>query len=164
MKDEQEKTDKKGAAVRFPPPIIFIILMLLGYGLQYIFPLPLTGPLTGSVILSYLGGALVLLSLVCVFYLNRVFNRLKTHIEPWKPTSAIITTGVYAYSRNPIYVAFSVFTIGVGLMINSLWVLMSFLPASMVVYVVAIKKEEAYLEQKFGEEYLNYKNKVRRWF
>lgn len=163
MRDEQEKSDKKGAAVRFPPPIIFIILMLLSYGLHYIYPLSLIGPLTGSLILTCLGGALVLLSLVCIFYLSRVFNRLKTHIEPWKPTSAIITTGIYGYSRNPIYVAFAVSTIGIGLMANSLWVMMSFLPASMAVYIVAIKKEEVYLEQKFGEEYLNYKNKVRRW-
>jgi protein-S-isoprenylcysteine O-methyltransferase Ste14 len=99
----------------------------------------------------------MLIKMICVF------NRLKTHIEPWKPTSAIITTGIYGYSRNPIYVAFAVSTIGIGLMANSLWVVMSFLPASMAVYIVAIKKEEVYLEQKFGEEYLNYKNKVRRW-
>lgn len=152
--------DKKGAAVRFPPPLIFIICMLLGYGLHYVWPLPIMG----SVILTYVGGTLVLLSLMCVFYLSRVFSRVKTNIEPWKPTSAIISTGLYAYSRNPIYVAFAIISIGIGLMVNNGWVVMSFLPATMAVYVVAIKKEEAYLEKMFAQEYLNYKNKVRRWF
>ena len=151
--------DKKGAAVRFPPPLIFIICMLIGYTVHRILPVAFPYPL----IFMYIGGMLALLSLLCVFYLSRVFNRLKTHIEPWKPTSAIISTGLYAYSRNPIYVAFAVFSMGIGFMINSLWIVMSFLPALMVVYVLAIKKEEMYLEKKFGEEYLKYKNNVRRW-
>jgi len=160
MRPTNEEQDKKGARVRFPPPLIFIICMLLGFALQYSLPIKMSA----SWVFIYLGGALMLLALLCVLYLSRVFNRLNTHIEPWKPTSRIISTGLYGYSRNPIYVAFAVFTIGTGLMVNSLWVMVSSLPASIVVYLVAIKKEEVYLEHKFGEEYLNYKEKVRRWF
>ena len=152
--------DEKGAAVKFPPPLIFIICMLLGYLLNYFFP----WQVGASSLVVYCGVALVLLSLGSVLYLSRVFNRLRTHIEPWKPTSAIISSGLYGYSRNPIYVAFAVITIGVGLIANNLWISLSFLPAIMGVYFVAIKKEEAYLSDKFGEKYLNYKNKVRRWF
>ncbi len=160
MSHEPEEQDKKGAAVRFPPPLIFILFMLLGFTFQYLLPIPFTS----SLIPMYLGGVLVLLALLCVLYLSRVFNRLNTHIEPWKPTSSIISTGLYGYSRNPIYVAFAAITIGIGLMVSSLWVMMSFLPASIAVFLVAIKKEEVYLEKKFGDEYLNYKEKVRRWF
>ena len=52
---------------------------------------------------------------------------------------------------------------GIGVATNSLWIYVSFIPAAFLVYVVAIAKEEAYLEEKFGEEYLAYKNRVRRW-
>jgi protein-S-isoprenylcysteine O-methyltransferase Ste14 len=154
-----DKQDEKGAAVKFPPPLIFMVAMGAGYGLQVVLPLSFLA----SSVAALLGGPLVVLSLGCIVYLNGVFTRLKTHIEPWKPTSSIISTGLYGYSRNPIYVAFAVITIGVGLMLNSAWVTLSFLPACVMVYWVAIRKEEAYLSKKFGDEYLNYKSKVRRW-
>jgi protein-S-isoprenylcysteine O-methyltransferase Ste14 len=93
------------------------------------------------------------------------FRRVKTHIEPWKPTTTIITTGFFAISRNPIYLAFCVagIGIGIGMILHSWWVVFSCIPAAMLVYYFVIKREEAYLERKFGEAYLQYKARVRRW-
>ncbi|MBL4818923.1 MAG: isoprenylcysteine carboxylmethyltransferase family protein [Deltaproteobacteria bacterium] len=85
-------------------------------------------------------------------------------MEPWKPTTQIISSGIYAYSRNPMYIAFGIVTIGTGIILNSLWITLSFIPSIVVIFFIAIKKEELYLENKFGQDYLSYKAKVRRWF
>ena len=111
----------------------------------------------------YLGVILCLIALYLVISLGLRFRREATSIEPWKPTTKIMSTGHYAYSRNPIYVAFCFIVIGIGLFQSSFWILISFIPAAFTVFQTAIAKEEKYLEKKFGEEYRNYKNSVRRW-
>jgi len=153
------ENDKKGAAVKFPPPLVFLLFMLLGWSAQNYWPLTITE----ADWLRYLGATLAVSGFMITFLISRAFKRADTSIEPWKPTSHIISKGFFAYSRNPIYSAFCLITIGVGLYLNSIWVLISFIPSAALVYQLAIKKEEAYLEQKFGDEYLAYKRKVRRW-
>ena len=151
--------DKKGAAVKFPPPLIFLILLLAAYGVQYFWPIGI-GSSSGF---KYFGLGIVMLGIGIVILVSRSFKRAKTNIEPWKPTSKIISAGIFAYSRNPIYAGFCFVPIGIGVFLNSLWILISFIPSAVLVYTIAIKKEEAYLEKKFGEEYEHYKSKVRRW-
>ena len=151
--------DKKGPAVKLPPPLIFLVFMLAGYVLQLLIPIPLGLSKWGGLI----GSTLVTAAMLALLFLLVSYLRAKTSIEPWKPTSHIITTGLYTYSRNPIYVAFCVINIGAGCYLNSLWVLLSFFPAAVTVYHLAIRKEEAYLEAKFGAQYTDYKSKVRRW-
>lgn len=152
-------TDKKGPAVKFPPPLIFVALWLAGYLLQQIIPVHLGMSQWGKVI----GSVFILVSLVSLLALLITYWRNKTAIEPWKPTRYMITTGLYAWSRNPIYTSLCLLTISVGLFFNNLWILLSFIPAAVLVYYSAIKKEEAYLEKKFAEDYLRYKARVRRW-
>lgn len=151
--------DEKGAAVKFPPPLIFLLLILFAYGVHCYYPVNIGMPVT----LKYIGWFVIVFAFSLVIFISRIFKRVETHIEPWEPTTAIISTGIYAYSRNPIYVAMCLSTIGTGLILNSLSVLLSFIPSAVLIFFVAIKKEEVYLQQKFGEEYLQYKNSVRRW-
>jgi protein-S-isoprenylcysteine O-methyltransferase Ste14 len=105
----------------------------------------------------------VLFGITVTILVATSFRRAGTAIEPGKPTTSIVTTGFYAWSRNPIYAGFCLINIGIGIASNSLWIFVSFIPAAFFLYHVAIAKEEAYLEGKFGEEYLAYKKKVRRW-
>jgi len=149
----------KGANVKFPPPLIFVGWMIMGAVLQKFFPQNLGIPFNHM----YWGLGMVIIGIFLIMYFQRSFKKAETNIKPWEPTRNIITTGVYAYSRNPIYLAFIFFPIGLGIFFDNLWVLLSFIPALFTVYHIAIKKEEAYLEEMFGEEYLNYKKKVRRW-
>ncbi|MDA1289845.1 MAG: isoprenylcysteine carboxylmethyltransferase family protein [Proteobacteria bacterium] len=153
MSDElnQESTqDKKGAAVKFPPPAIFASCILLGSGLQYLRPVGLGIPES----IEVLGYLLVLFGITIAILVATSFQRAGTAIEPWKPTTSIVTTGFYAWSRNPIYAGFCLINIGIGIANNSLWIFVSFIPAAFLLYHVAIAKEEAYLAEKFGEEYL----------
>lgn len=153
------KNDKKGAAVKFPPPLVFLLFMLLGGTAHYYWPLVISNQNW----LRYLGSGLVLAGLIITLLISRVFKQVETSIEPWQPTTQIISSGFFAYSRNPIYSAFCLITIGIGLFLNNVWILLSFIPSAVLVYQLAIKKEEAYLAQKFGDQYLAYKKKVRRW-
>ncbi|MBL4573322.1 MAG: isoprenylcysteine carboxylmethyltransferase family protein [Gammaproteobacteria bacterium] len=155
--DMQE--DKKGAAVKFPPPAIFACAILLGACLQYLWPAGLGIPEFAEIF----GYLLVLFGITIAILVATSFRRAGTAIEPWKPTTSIVTTGLYAWSRNPIYAGFCLISMGVGVASNSLWIFISFIPAAFLLYHVAIAKEEAYLEEKFGEEYTDYKKKVRRW-
>lgn len=154
-----QEIDKRGAAVNFPPPLVFLIVMSLAYVLHLFLPLALPY----SDVLIYLGAAVLVLSFILLGNLFLAFRRVKTHIEPWKPTSHIITKGIFAYSRNPIYLVFCLLSLGFALILNSVWLLISIFPSAYLVYQIAIKKEEMYLEKKFGEEYLSYKRQVRRW-
>ena len=149
----------KSAGVKFPPPLVYVIWMILGAIIQKYFPKDIGIPFD----YQYWGLGLAIIGIIFIIYTFNIFQKAETNIKPWEPTTNIITTGIYAWSRNPIYLAFNLFPIGLGIFFDNLWVLLSFLPAAFIIYHIAIKKEEKYLEDKFGEEYLDYKNKVRRW-
>jgi protein-S-isoprenylcysteine O-methyltransferase Ste14 len=155
----QDKQDNKVAAVKFPPPAIFASCILLGAGFQYLRPVGLGIPES----IEIFGYLLVLFGITIAILVATSFRRVGTAIEPWKPTTSIVTTDFYAWSSNPIYAGFCLINIGIGIASDSIWIFVSFIPAAFLLYHVAIAKEEAYLAEKFGEEYLTYKNKVRRW-
>jgi protein-S-isoprenylcysteine O-methyltransferase Ste14 len=74
-----------------------------------------------------------------------------------------VTDGPFRYTRNPIYVALTLFYLGIGVVLNALWVLLLIVPLIVVMQLGVITREERYLERKFGDEYLRYKARVRRW-
>ena len=152
--------DIKGAAVKFPPPLIFLLVLTVTTALDYFYPLGLGG----STVPLYAGILVFPSGVVVAFLALRNFKRAKTNIEPWKPTRKIVSSGIYGYTRNPMYLAFCLGQTGIGLMVNSLWFLVGSIVLGIFLYHIAIKKEEAYLEKKFGEDYILYKNRVRRWF
>ena len=144
-----------------PPPSIYLGALLVGLLLNYFFPLSLffvprvVGLIAGIVLIAIAGFVIV-----AAF---RGFAAAKTNVEPWKPTTAIVTTGVYAFSRNPIYLAMTLLYAGAALLINSLWILLLLAPVLMLINFGVIAREERYLTEKFGDEYTNYKKRVRRW-
>lgn len=158
-KGSEQATRPDHAQVKFPPPLIFLLLIFAGIGLDKVLPLGMGIPAGFSVV----GIAFCLFGVAVVILINGMFKHNSTAIEPWKPTTVLVTHGLYRFSRNPIYVGFCLFNIGVGIALDNLWVLLSFIPGAILVYFIAIAREEAYLERTFGEEYLAYKRKVRRW-
>ena len=156
MKDD---INQDHAGVKIPPPVIYFGLVFLGWGMNKLFP----APIGVSFIFKCIGLIVVVMSIVLVAYVAVIFKKENTEIKPWLSTRKIIDYGPYAFSRNPIYVFGCGIPLGLSLVFDSYWVLFSFIPALMIVYHTAVKKEECYLQKKFGEEYLNYKSRVRRW-
>ena len=101
-------------------------------------------------------------ALIMPFVLLR-FKEAKTNFDLRKPTTRIITTGPYRFSRNPSYVSLTMLYLGIAIAADSVWVLAGLIPTLVVMHYGVILREEEYLEAKFGEEYLRYKRSVPRW-
>lgn len=149
------------AGVRFPPPLIFLGFLLTGYLIgQQIGPESLGLPVD---IRRGIAFVLVILGLLVDGVAVASLRRKGTAPEPWKPTSAIVDSGLFAISRNPIYVGFTLTYVGFAVAMDSVIALGLILPLLIVLDRFVIAREEAYLERKFGDTYRQYKQKVRRW-
>jgi protein-S-isoprenylcysteine O-methyltransferase Ste14 len=145
------------------PPRIAYLLLAIGALLEWFRPLSLLPPKWPAALRYGLGGLLVILGLAVVTVALRAFRRAGTNVETPKPTIALVTGGVYAWSRNPMYVALALLFAGIAILANSGW-----LAALWVVYVAVLRigviaAEERYLEGKFGDQYRAYRARVRRW-
>jgi protein-S-isoprenylcysteine O-methyltransferase Ste14 len=147
------------AGVIAPPPLIFLTGLGLGFALEALLP----GSEVPAAVRWVLGPALLLLGLALALSFVRVFERAGTAVEPWKPTTAIVTGGPYRFSRNPGYLGMALTYVGIALLAGALWPLATLVPTLAVVNWGVIVREERYLERLFGEEYLTYKARVRRW-
>lgn len=152
-------TDSDSPGVKIPPPLCFLLFFIVGIFLNSAWIQGSTGPLVTAIS----GGIIFVISSVFLIKTARKHKQVGSNIEPWKPTTTIIVDGAYKYSRNPIYVAMAIAYAGIAISAYSLPALF-LLPVCLgVIWCFVISKEEAYLEDKFGEEYLSYKMKVRRW-
>ena len=150
---------KDNAGVKVPPPLIYLGAMITGLILNYFFPIVFL-PVFVSRIVGISSVALAVFILVAAF---QKFRQAETNLEPWKPTTAIVSTGVFGFSRNPIYLAFTLFYLGLAFLFSSLWSFALLVPVLLVMRYSVIVREERYLENKFGAEYGDYKRRVRRW-
>jgi len=150
---------KDNSGVIAPPPLIFFGGLLIGGLVSWFYPLRFLPVGLGRV----LGIGLSVIGLGVVFVAWLQMRRAKTSIEPWHPTTAILSEGVYSVSRNPIYVAMVLGYVGVVLFFNRLWLLPPLILVLVVMHYGVILREEKYLGEKFGMEYLSYKETVRRW-
>ena len=149
------------AMVRFPPPLVYLIAVLSGYLLdRHVMPMPideLTPMRIGSIAMFAVFGLLFLLMSFSHF------KRTGQNPEPWTTSPEIITVGIYRYTRNPMYVGMALLQLAFAFGLNSLWIAM-FTPVSLLlVYLIAVRHEEVYLEGKFGDSYREYLRSVRRW-
>ncbi len=153
------KSENDSPKVIAPPPLIFLSGLLLGGLISWFFPfafLPKNLATIGGIALAVAGLTIIVTTIVQM-------RRAKTNVEPWKPTTAILDDGLYAVSRNPIYAAMCLIYLGVTFLFNSFWFLPPLVLVLLIVHHGVITREEKYLTRKFGDEYLNYKNRVRRW-
>jgi protein-S-isoprenylcysteine O-methyltransferase Ste14 len=138
------------------PPLVYLASLAIGTLLQFAMPLPfLPAPL--------LGAGLIVVALALLSYSIAEFRAAGTPVPARKPTRVIVRTGPYRISRNPIYLAYSLLQLGIAIWANSLWLVATLLGAVGVIDFFVIPREERYLEHKFGAEYLDYKDSVRRW-
>jgi protein-S-isoprenylcysteine O-methyltransferase Ste14 len=151
------RSDSPG--VWFPPPLWYALAVLVGVLLDRRWPLPIAaGPLTT------IAGALFVVGWIAIAFssISR-FRRSKTSIVPIRPAEALVLSGPYRYTRNPMYVSLALLTIACGLFLATWWPLVLLVPTLAIVQQFVILPEERYLRRHFGVEYEVYTRRVRRW-
>ncbi len=153
-------TSSDHANVVIMPPLLYGLGLVAGIALQFVAAshTGLSAPLrwiVGAILLA--GGGWAALEFA------RAFSRIEQDRNPNTPTPAIITEGIYRYSRNPAYVGLTAILLGIGLVLDNAWILLAAIPVVVIMHWGVILREEAYLERAFGEEYLRYRSSVRRW-
>ena len=144
---------------RIPPPLPCLIGLIAGLVCGWLWPWRIA-PYAISLTLGLLLMGVVVALLVS---LTRAFRRHGTPADPVKETTAIIDTGPFRFSRNPAYLTVALLQVSLGFVFNNAWIVLLTIPALLVIQQVVVVREEAYLEAKFGERYLQYKSRVRRW-
>ncbi|MGH7027323.1 methyltransferase family protein [Brevundimonas sp.] len=154
-------TTRDHPGVIAPPPLIYLGFLLAGFVIGRLVSEPSLG--LDVDLRRGLAFVLVIGGLLLDGIAAGTFRRLGTPPEPWKPTTALATGGLYHYSRNPIYVGFAITYAGFAVAMDSPVALALLVPCLIVVDRFVIAREERYLTAKFGAEYEAYKGKVRRW-
>ena len=138
-----------------PPPLIFASSVAAGlaidmhlheFGVPQVFAILLLVAALGLI-----GAAL------------NLFWRRRTRPEPWQPASALVVTGIYRFTRNPMYLGMTILSLSVAIFCQSLGAVFLSLVAAALIDRFVIRREEAYLQRRFGGEYRSYKQQVRRW-
>ncbi len=153
----QEQRDRAG--VIFPPPAIALLALIAAIALNRFWPLPFT-PRVLAIVL----GVVFCVSGVGIAAWGRVtLVKSGTNVNPYKPTTSIVSDGPYRFTRNPLYVGLQCLLVGLSLLAGTWWGLVLLALAFLILHYGVVLQEEAYLERKFGQAYLSYKSKVRRW-
>ena len=161
MQPQQSNQEQTNAGVIAPPPLIFAATMALGLIANYLYPLHILNMTFRprffiSLPFLCISGLLVLAS-IYGFWAN------KTPVATHKPTTAIVDSGVFGITRNPMYISLTLLYISITIAANSLFSLVLLPVFCLILNYGVVCREERYLEQKFGGDYLDYKKKVRRW-
>jgi len=144
------------------PPVIPYSTLVVACLLQWLEPLGLLAHL-GQMLRIVPGAAVVAAGMTMMAAGHRAMARHGTAVNPLRPTTALVTDGVFRYTRNPLYVGVSIALCGVALIFALDWVLVLIVPAFMLLHVAVVRREERYLEQKFGDAYRLYKSRVPRY-
>ena|SRR6266498_2260391 len=151
-----EENDRAGVIA--PPPLIFLAFLALGWLLARKLLPPVDVPY-GVVI----GVTLCVAALAFAFWARTTMLRARTNINPFKPTTAIVTTGPFAWTRNPLYISMTVLFIGLALILHAIAAVILLPVLLLIITFGVIRREELYLERKFGVQYREYRQHVRRW-
>jgi protein-S-isoprenylcysteine O-methyltransferase Ste14 len=141
------------------PPLVYLSAIALGLLLHFAWPVRLMS----RAVSVPLGGTAVLIAVALFLSAVRTLRTAGMPVPGNRPTTTIVRTGPYRWSRNPIYLSFSLLQFGVACCVNSLWLLVTLMPAVALMSFVVIPREEHYLETRFPSDYLPYKASVRRW-
>jgi protein-S-isoprenylcysteine O-methyltransferase Ste14 len=150
--------DTSNAIVR--PPIALAIAFVAGLIANWLYPLPVV---TQNFPAVWTGAAVFAAGLALGIWAVVTIRNAGSRVETTQPTSTIISHGPYGFTRNPIYVAMLLNLAGLAIGFDSLWILAAIVPFYFVIRYGVVAREEVYLERKFGEVYLGYKSRVRRW-
>jgi protein-S-isoprenylcysteine O-methyltransferase Ste14 len=147
-------TDRPGVIA--PPPLIFAVFLAIGWLTRGL--LPLAPPEA-----VWIGAGIAIVGIAFAIWGRTTMQRAGTNINPYQPAIALVTSGPFAWTRNPLYVSLTILYAGLALVARS-WTALLLLPVVLIIMDAGvIRREERYLEAKFGEAYRAYRGSVRRW-
>lgn len=149
------------AKIMAPPPLLFAACLAVGLLLGWLWPLKLTDCLGAARLIA--GLALLAASGAAAVPAMFAFRRRRTPVDPGRGTSFLVAEGPFRHTRNPMYLGLVLIMAALFCLSASLWMLLAGLTLYLLLLHGVIKPEERYLENKFGEPYLAYKSRVRRW-
>ena len=141
------------------PPVILAVTLLAGAAAHWVLPIRLLAPQLARPA----GAVIVVLAVANALWARSAMVKVGTNIRPDKPALALTAAGPFVYTRNPMYVSLCALQLGAGLLINGLLPVLFLLPLAVTLHFGVVKREERYLAAKFGESYLAYQRRVRRW-
>ncbi|NUO64231.1 MAG: isoprenylcysteine carboxylmethyltransferase family protein [Gemmatimonadaceae bacterium] len=154
-------TARASAGVHFPPPFVYALGILAGWALQRWRPWPITAGHASW--RGVLAAVCALIYLLIFASAATGFRRARTTLIPNRPASALVTTGIYGRTRNPMYVSLVFFYLAFALWLNSWWMLVLVPVVIVAVDRLVIAREERYLASAFPDDYRAYRARVRRW-
>lgn len=150
------------AGVRFPPPLVFILGLCVGWALnRYVYAWPISSGTDATI--WKIADSLVVLGVLLSLWGIVTFKRARTAIIPNRSASHIVTSGPYRFTRNPMYVGMTIAYVGAALLIASAWPFIALIAVLVIILRTVILREERYLASAFGSEYTEYCGRVRRW-
>jgi protein-S-isoprenylcysteine O-methyltransferase Ste14 len=152
-----EPTDNPGVIAR--PPLLYAGALIVALLINLIWPLPIFGDTVGR----WCGLLLAVLAAGIIAWGTFSLLSAGTNVNPTLPTTSIVTSGPYQFSRNPLYVGLTLLFLGLTLTMNTWWGILVLIPLVLVMHNAVVLREERYLEEKFGESYRQYRSKVRRY-
>jgi protein-S-isoprenylcysteine O-methyltransferase Ste14 len=150
------------ADVVIKPPLLFAGALVLGCLLTWLAPIG-PGLASGNARALAVGAIFAVLGLGLGIFSVWQFRRAGTSVVPGEPSTVLLQTGPYAFTRNPIYIGFVLLYFGLAIVLTSAWMLILLVPVLVVLQRGVVEREEAYLRDKFGEAYRKYEAKVPRW-
>ena len=157
MSEQENHEDNAGIITH--PPFFYVGFVILALVFDYFYPLEI-----GYINITKPAAIIILvIGIFIMIAAGKMFRSDKQDVSVHTKTENIYQSGIYAYSRNPLYLALTMIALAGGLYFDKLWILISLIPVLYIMNKMVIAKEEAYLERKFGDEYRAYKEKVRRW-
>jgi protein-S-isoprenylcysteine O-methyltransferase Ste14 len=149
--------DRPGVPIA--PPLLFVLPIVASLALEWFVP---TSFMHGA--LRWIVGVLIFVAGVALNVVGFITQkRAGTDPIPFNPSTRIVAHGLYRFTRNPMYIGFALCTFGLAVLVDSAWVLLAVPVGLVLIHRIVVTREELYLERKFGEEYLTYKRRVRRW-
>lgn len=153
------QTSADSPGVHIPPPLLYAGAVVAGWLLNGRWPLRIGGGAGRRAVAWALVAGWALLAASSI----GLFRRRQTSMITFRPATALVTSGPYAYTRNPMYVSLALLAVAFALFLNTWWTIILLVPTLIVVQQFVIVPEERYLRRRFGAEYEEYTRRVRRW-
>lgn len=148
------------ANVIIRPPIAWALALLAGLALHWLVPLRFMAVAAPA---GWLGAGILVIAVALFAWAIATITRAGSNVPTNRPTLAIVDSGPYGFTRNPIYLAMLLGLVGLAIAFDNLWLVIALVPFWLVIQYGVVAREEAYLERKFGEPYRGYRSRVRRW-